>query len=60
MNIMKILDDYESKFGKHISIPFELPANKTLEDFGFALETCIHENRSFDANEWGFGIEGIV
>ncbi len=54
MSVVECMEKYEQVFGESITIPFELPQDKTLEDFVGVVQECIEKKERYDPKKYGF------
>lgn len=60
MSAIECMQKYEQMFGESITIPFEFPQDKTLENFVSVIQECIEKNERYDPKKYGFVIEDSV
>lgn len=60
MNNIDCFEKYEEMFGESITFPFEMPTNKTPEDFMKAIHECIEKKERYDPKKYGFDFEDSV
>lgn len=59
MDIMKLFDEYQKKFGEGMTVPYMLRADETVESFVAAVKAAIETGEPIDEAYW-FGSDSDV